>query len=128
MRARAARARGDVLPEALAADAETGDHADAGDDDARSRAGHVVTIEYRAHAGIPRRAGPIGRLLAWLGGGAFVASLGWFAWCYARALLIGGPGAANRNAHERVAWNLGLFTVFALHHSVMARTRRQALR
>jgi protein-S-isoprenylcysteine O-methyltransferase Ste14 len=67
------------------------------------------------------RAGLVGRIMAWLGGGAFVASLSVFAWCYAVRFSRTGTGPAGGSAAP-IAWNLGLFTVFALHHSVMARS------
>jgi protein-S-isoprenylcysteine O-methyltransferase Ste14 len=66
-------------------------------------------------------AGPLGRLLAWLGGGAFVASLALFAWCYAVrfSTVSSTEGAAVATP---LGWNLVLFAAFAMHHSVMART------
>lgn len=68
----------------------------------------------------PAPTGRVGRALAWLGGGVFVASLGLFAWCYAvrYSRLEADPAAGRAGA---IATNLALFTVFALHHSVMAR-------
>ena len=70
---------------------------------------------------VPARAGLVGRTTAWLGGGAFVASLSLFAWCYADRFSPT-ETAAGTGLAGPVAWNVGLFTVFALHHSVMART------
>jgi protein-S-isoprenylcysteine O-methyltransferase Ste14 len=65
-------------------------------------------------------AGPLGRLLAWLGGAVFVASLVLFAWCYAVRFSRTAPGTSGLLGPLLV--NVGLFTVFAVHHSVMART------
>jgi protein-S-isoprenylcysteine O-methyltransferase Ste14 len=65
--------------------------------------------------------GPVGRALAWLGGAAFVASLGVFAWCYAVRYSQPGAGAVS-GVRGAIAANVALFTIFALHHSVMART------
>lgn len=57
------------------------------------------------------------RIFEWLGGGVFVASLAYCLWTYlvplGRDAPFAGPGA--------VAWNAGLLTVFACHHSVFAR-------
>jgi methanethiol S-methyltransferase len=66
--------------------------------------------------------GRAGRVLAWGGGGAFVASLGYF--IYAYLWRFGRPVAESTAAGAVVApllINLLLFTVFAMHHSVMAR-------
>jgi methanethiol S-methyltransferase len=67
---------------------------------------------------------PAGRALAWLGAGAFVVSLAYFAYAYVVVF-----GRVTRPAPEGLAEvagpavaNLALFSVFALHHSVMART------
>src|SRR3954453_7153797 len=65
-------------------------------------------------------AGPAGRLGAWLGGGAFVTSLGLFGWCY--MVRYGAVGPAPRGIAGPLAVDLLLFSVFALHHSIMART------
>ena len=69
---------------------------------------------------VPAAAGPAGRLMAWLGGGAFVASLATFGWCY--AVRFGVTNASGDGTGTALAWNLGLFSTFALHHSVMARS------
>ena len=61
-------------------------------------------------------------VFAWTGGALFVVSLSFFVFSYYftygqvtydHAVAAAGPGA--------VAWNVALFTVFALHHSVFAR-------
>ena len=62
---------------------------------------------------------PRAPLLAWLGGGAFVASLGYFVWTFGvrfDRVQPDGPRAAP------VLIDLALFTVFAVHHSVLARS------
>jgi hypothetical protein len=58
------------------------------------------------------------RLFQWLGGGVFVAALGVCAWWYVVGLEASRPfaGAAP------VAFDITLFSVFALHHSIFART------
>lgn len=66
------------------------------------------------HASRPRTS-----LLAWLGGGCFVASLVYFAWVfYVRFGVVepDGPVIAP------ILIDLALFTAFALHHSVLARS------
>jgi methanethiol S-methyltransferase len=72
----------------------------------------------------PSAAGPLGRALAWLGGAAFIASLSVFAWSY--AVRFGRPPprvpAALADIAWPAAWDLLLFSAFALHHSVMARS------
>ena len=69
-------------------------------------------------------AGPAGRMFAWLGGALFVAALftagRWFVVTLAQPAETAGPRAAA------LAWNVALFSVFALHHSVLARTRAKA--
>jgi methanethiol S-methyltransferase len=71
---------------------------------------------------VPAGRGAVARVTAWLGGGMFVASLGYFAWSFAfrfgpEAALDTGTGGPVRP----LVVNTLLFTVFALHHSVMAR-------
>jgi protein-S-isoprenylcysteine O-methyltransferase Ste14 len=68
-------------------------------------------------------AGPVGRLMAWLGGLIFIVSLAYGGWCYAVgygrvALDFPQPGAVAGS----LAANIGLFTAFAAHHSIMARS------
>ena len=65
-------------------------------------------------------AGPAGRLLAWLGGAAFVASLATGAWCY--TVRFGAPGGSSGGRLHPIAFDVFLFSGFALHHSLMART------
>jgi methanethiol S-methyltransferase len=62
---------------------------------------------------------PRAPLLAWLGGGCFVASLAYFAWTYNvrfGRVQPDGPLVAP------VLVDLALFGAFALHHSVLARS------
>jgi protein-S-isoprenylcysteine O-methyltransferase Ste14 len=55
---------------------------------------------------------------AWCGAAAFVVSLLWFLYCYfVRFDAIDGASTAGA-----IAWNVALFSAFALHHSVLART------
>jgi protein-S-isoprenylcysteine O-methyltransferase Ste14 len=70
-------------------------------------------------AGHPPVAGKAWILAAWLGGAAFVASLGLFLYDY---LFL----FASLQSDKVVApafLNAALFTIFALHHSIFARTR-----
>ena len=61
---------------------------------------------------------PVARLFSWTGALLFVLSLGYFLAAY----LTGFDAPARDGAAgPAVAWNAGLFTVFALHHSVFAR-------
>lgn len=62
-------------------------------------------------------------MFAWTGAALFLASLAYFLYCY--LIQFGRPAAATPSA--AVAWNVALFTVFALHHSVFARVRVRAL-
>lgn len=71
---------------------------------------------------------PTAFAIAWAGTAAFAASLLWF--LYAYQVRFGDPGAATASAVPRsgdsaagaVLVNLLLFTLFAVHHSVLART------
>ena len=65
-----------------------------------------------------------GWAVAWGGALLFVASLGYFLVTYA---LTFGENQQTGTAGPAIAWNFGLFTVFALHHSVFARTRVRAV-
>ena len=72
------------------------------------------------------RAGLPGRLFAWLGGAFFAASLLYF--LYAYFVRFGRPGAgAGGDPVAPLAFNTALFTVFALHHSVLARSGAKRL-
>jgi len=64
----------------------------------------------------PRQRAP---LLAWLGGGAFIASLGYFVWTFGVRFDRVPPEGPRASP---VLIDLALFTVFAVHHSVLARS------
>jgi len=67
--------------------------------------------------------GPAGRAIAWLGGAAFVASLAYFLYSFAvRWAAPPPPGAAPAGPVPPLLFNAAIFSVFALHHSVMARS------
>jgi protein-S-isoprenylcysteine O-methyltransferase Ste14 len=58
------------------------------------------------------------RVVAWAGALVFALSLGYFAYSYAirfAAVTAGEPDAVA------ITWDVALFTIFALHHSVFAR-------
>ena len=59
------------------------------------------------------------RLFAWLGAAVFLVSLSYFVLSYATTFGVPAGGSARAPA---AAWNVALFTLFALHHSVFART------
>lgn len=65
--------------------------------------------------------GPIGRAFAWLGGALFVVALftggRWF------VVTLAHPAETAVPLPAALAWNVALFSLFALHHSVLARTR-----
>jgi len=68
---------------------------------------------------------PTARLFAWIGAGLFVLSLSYFVYSY--WAVFGRPTDGPLGAGV-VVWNVVLFSVFALHHTVFARERiRQAL-
>ena len=60
------------------------------------------------------------RAFVWTGGGLFVFALACTAWWYWRALGRTTIAAEDRTA--RLAFDVFLFSIFALHHSVFART------
>jgi methanethiol S-methyltransferase len=62
---------------------------------------------------------PRAPLLAWLGGGGFVASLAYFAWTY---YVRFGDVTADGPLLAPILADLALFGGFALHHSVLARS------
>ncbi|HXE79309.1 MAG TPA: isoprenylcysteine carboxylmethyltransferase family protein [Vicinamibacterales bacterium] len=70
------------------------------------------------------RAGLLGRLFAWLGGAFFAVSLLYFLYVY---FVRFGRIAATGSAAEALAVNAGLFAVFALHHSALARSGARRL-
>ncbi len=54
----------------------------------------------------------------WLGGAAFVGSLGWFVYCY---FVVLGRAAGPAGLLEPILLDTLLFSAFAMHHSVLAR-------
>jgi len=72
-----------------------------------------------------RAATPTARLFAWIGAVLFVLSLSYFVYSYWTVFGVRADGPLRPPA---VLWNVVLFSVFALHHSVFARERiRHAL-
>ncbi len=69
----------------------------------------------------PRRSSLI---VAWTGAAAFAASLLWFVYCY---LVVFGRPVTSGPVLEPLIRNFLLFSVFALHHSVFARSRVKAM-
>ena len=55
----------------------------------------------------------------WAGALLFFASLAYFLFTYATTFGVAAAGVASASA---ITWNVALFTIFALHHSVFART------
>ena len=64
------------------------------------------------------------RTFAWAGATLFVVSLAYFAWRYFGPF---GEVAAGRDLMRPIALNVILFSVFALHHSLLARIGAKAL-
>jgi len=60
------------------------------------------------------------RTIAWLGGAWFVLSLLYFVWWY--AVVLDRPVTGVVFTWTALVWNVTLFSAFALHHSLMART------
>jgi protein-S-isoprenylcysteine O-methyltransferase Ste14 len=67
---------------------------------------------------VPVRPDACARLFSWTGALLFALSLGYFLGVY---LTRFGALARGDAAARAVAWNMGLFTVFALHHSLFVR-------
>lgn len=63
---------------------------------------------------------PLALVLSWLGAIIFVASLAYFLFSY---VVTFGLVASGADATTSITWNVTLFTLFALHHSVFARER-----
>jgi protein-S-isoprenylcysteine O-methyltransferase Ste14 len=66
---------------------------------------------------------PPALLFTWLGAIVFFISLAYFLFSYVRTF---GEPASGGGVAAAITWNVGLFTVFALHHSVFARQRVRA--
>jgi protein-S-isoprenylcysteine O-methyltransferase Ste14 len=62
----------------------------------------------------------VGKLFRWTGALVFLVSLLSFAFVY--MVRLGVPAPDNGHAARDAVFNVTLFTIFALHHSVMART------
>jgi methanethiol S-methyltransferase len=62
----------------------------------------------------------VAQAFAWLGGAAFVGSLGYLIYFYGIVLAV--PGGDTTTAPRDLAINVGLFALFAVHHSVLARS------
>lgn len=61
------------------------------------------------------------RIVAWIGAALFASSLGYFA--YFHAVLLGRPAhAVPGDPAGAAVWNIALFTAFAFHHSLFARS------
>jgi methanethiol S-methyltransferase len=67
---------------------------------------------------------PAARAFAWAGGALFVAALVYFLFSYS---ITFGEIVEGKAAPEAIAFNLVLFSAFALHHSVFARDAVRAL-
>jgi protein-S-isoprenylcysteine O-methyltransferase Ste14 len=61
---------------------------------------------------------PIARLFSWAGALLFFLALAYFLFSYLTTFGIPAPGAVDAAA---ITWDVALFTIFALHHSVFAR-------
>jgi methanethiol S-methyltransferase len=83
----------------------------------------AVTIIERVSSPGGRKSGP-GRFFAWMGALLFGASLAYFLFSYT---VTFGENQQTTTLGTAVAWNLTLFTLFALHHSVFARERVRLL-
>jgi methanethiol S-methyltransferase len=71
---------------------------------------------------LPAVTSPVARATAWLGGGMFVLSLAFFVWSYAVRFGRATALQPTHDAGTALVANAVLFTAFALHHSIMART------
>jgi protein-S-isoprenylcysteine O-methyltransferase Ste14 len=68
--------------------------------------------------------GAAARLVSWTGALLFVLSLGYFVAAYVTSF---GAATAQGPAAPAVVWNTAIFTAFAFHHSLFARTRLRRL-
>lgn len=83
----------------------------------------AVTIIERVSSPDGRVSRP-GRVFAWLGALLFGTSLAYFLFSYA---ITYGENQQTPPLGTAIAWDLALFTLFALHHSVFARERVRSL-
>jgi protein-S-isoprenylcysteine O-methyltransferase Ste14 len=65
-----------------------------------------------------------GAVFAWTGAAMFAGSLAYFLFSYATTFGIPAAGGPIAPA---LTWNVALFTIFALHHSLLARNRARQL-
>lgn len=68
------------------------------------------------------RPGPLALAFAWTGACVFVISLGAFLYLYLSAWGVGTNDQVSGALWRPVLADTGLFTIFALHHSLLART------
>jgi protein-S-isoprenylcysteine O-methyltransferase Ste14 len=73
------------------------------------------------------RPGPLALAFAWTGAFVFVLSLGTFLYLYATGWGLETSNDASGDRWRAVFANAGLFTIFALHHSLLARTGAKRL-
>jgi protein-S-isoprenylcysteine O-methyltransferase Ste14 len=104
-----------VLPEPLPSDAIGRDDPDAGDRDG-------VTVPIVWKHGSYNRARVLQLAFAWLATAVFAVSLGYFLYAYFFTFGVAEPGSVATRARALIA-DFALFTGFATHHSVFARTR-----
>lgn len=76
-----------------------------------------------AEPAAPARPGPLALAFAWTGALLFVLSLGAFLYLYLAAWSV----AASGERWPPILADTGLFTIFALHHSLLARTGAKRL-
>jgi protein-S-isoprenylcysteine O-methyltransferase Ste14 len=79
----------------------------------------LATIIWSVRADAAARS-PFALLFTWLGALTFAVSLTYFLFLYATTFGVPAP---DGEAVSSITWNVALFTVFALHHSVFARDR-----
>jgi hypothetical protein len=102
-----------VVPETFAAYTERRHDADARDDDA------CLPVERHGVTIIRAVQRPTAELLfAWTGALVFVLALGYFVYSY--TITFAEPADSALSAAP-ITWNVALFTIFALHHSIFSR-------
>jgi len=103
-----------VVPEPLPADAERRDDPESSDSDANHRqvySSGQLSFKFRT-------------VIAWAGGALFVVSLAYFLYFY--TVVLGRSGLTRAAWPYAFGFDVALFSVFALHHSVMARSGAKA--